>query len=455
MKRTWVVAVVAGGLTLSACTGGGGSSSLKSVSALPTGSKAAQSVSGNITYLTHRTDLDHDGTIKKWIGEFNTVYPNVHVSVQSDTNYNPDTVTKLNSGTVPDVLDIPPTVPSVDLPRYFVSLGSSSALASKYNWTDNTAYKGQTYGLAPFGNVSGMIVNSSVWSKAGIDVTKTANWPKSPAQFIADLQAIKAKEASVVPYYTNYHDGWPTNWNGALGSVSCSPNANNQLADTNGPWSPLPDGSDLDSMYNLEYNVVHDGLVERDPTTTNWENSKTLIAKGQVGTMFLASWAVPQLELAAKTAGVSTDDISIIPFPQQVGGKWCPVAGPDVPIGISTTSKHAQAAHAFVNWLLDKSIETPSNNGLPTLKSGTFPSSLALFKSAQVSLLALSQSKATAVSNIDNHAKIGLGGQVFTQHIIDLARGAAASGSLQSYFANLNSKWAAARKATDNGTKTS
>ena len=455
MNKVWFATAAAAAALLTACTGGGGSSTPTSRSAVvvPSGSSAAGSVSGDITYLSHRTDLDQDGTYKRYIAEFNKTYPNVHVTIQSDTNYDNDTLTKLASGTVPDVLDIPSEVPKADLPRYFVPYGNVDTLSQKYNWVAYDSYKNQVYGLATFGNVSGMVVNLAVWKKAGIDLSSSANWPKSPAQFLADLKAIKAKEPNVVPYYTNYHDGWPVNWGGAVGSISCSANANNKLAETDAPWSPLPGGSDEYQINTLLYDVVHQKLVEKDPTTTNWENSKTLIAKGQVGTMFLGSWAVPQFQLAAKTAGTDPSNIGIIPFPYQVSGKWCPVAGPDTNIGISATSKHAQAAAAWVTFLVEKSGMTASNNGLPTLKTGTFPSGLANFKAPNIDILTMDQSKATAVTTIDNRAKIGVTAQTFPQHIVDMARGAA-GGTLQSYFASLNKQWATARKATDNGTKT-
>jgi raffinose/stachyose/melibiose transport system substrate-binding protein len=452
MKRAWLATVAVGATVLSACTGGGGTSGPRSAVVVPSSSGAARSVSGNITYLSHRTDLDQAGTYKRYIAEFNKIYPNVHVKIQSDTNYDNDTLTKLANGTVPDVLDIPSEVPKSDLPRYFVPYGTVSALGQKYNWVAYDSYQDKVYGLATFGNVAGMVVNLQVWANAGIDLSNKANWPKSPQQFLADLKTIKAKQTSATPYYTNYHDGWPVNWGGAVGSVSCSTNANNQLADTNNPWSPLPGGSDEYVINSLLHDVVDQKLIEKDPTTTNWENSKVLIAKGEIATMFLGSWAVPQFQLAAKTAGTDPANIGIIPFPQQVNGKWCPVAGPDTNIGISSKTKNAEAAAAWIYFLVNNSGMTASNNGLPTLKSGAFPTALSSFKGSDVDVLTLDQSKATQVTTIDNHAKIGVTAQTFPQHIVDLARGAG-GGSLQSYFDSLNNKWSDARKATDDGTK--
>jgi ABC-type glycerol-3-phosphate transport system substrate-binding protein len=476
MNKLWFVTAAAGAALLTGCTGGGGgassnapstglfsssptaaasgggASSSSSASAPSSSSGGPASISGTITYLSHRTDLDKDGTYKKYVAAFNAIYPNVKVNITSDTNYNTDTPTKLASGSYPDVLDIVPGTPNASLPTYFSPYGTVADLSKTYNWTANSAYQGKVYGLATFGNVSGMVVNSAIWQKAGIDVTKSANWPKTPADFIADLQKIKAAEPGVTPYYTNYKDGWPTNWNGATGSISCSANAQNQLASTTTPFAPLPGGSDQDAIYTLEYNIVHDKLSEQDPTTTNWETSKTLLATGKISSMFLGSWAVPQMDLAATTAKVKPT-IAIFPFPYQVGGDWCPVAGPDTNIAVSNKTKYPAAAAAWVEFLVGKAGMAAGNNGLPVLKAGTFPAGLAAFQAPDVKIITIDQTKAANVTNIDNVSKVGIFAQTFPQKIIDTARGAG-GGSLASVFASLNKAWAKASKQTDAGAKT-
>jgi ABC-type glycerol-3-phosphate transport system substrate-binding protein len=413
---------------------------------------ASSSISGTITYLSHRTDLDKDGTYAKIVAAFNKVYPNVKVNITSDTNYNADTPTKLASGSYPDVLDIPPGTPLASLPTYFLPYGSVADLSPTYNWTAFSAYQDKVYGLGTFGNIGGMVVNSALWSKAGIDVSSSANWPKTPDEFISDLQKVGAANPGVTPYYTNYKDGWPTNWNAAVGSISCSADANNQLANTATPFSPLPGGSDLNTIYTLEYNIVHDKLSEQDPTTTNWENSKTLLATGKISAMYLGSWAVPQMQLAATTANVAPA-IAIIPFPYQVNGDWCVVAGPDTNIAVSNKTKSPEAAAAWVEFLVGKADLAASNNALPVLKSGTFPPGLAAFQAPDVKIVTLDQSKATNVSNIDNVSKVGISSQIFPQAIIDDARGAG-TGSLQSEFASLNSAWGKAKTQTADGANT-
>ena len=168
--------------------------------------------------------------------------------------------------------------------------------------------------------------------------------------------------------------------------------------------------------------------------------------------MFLGSWAVPQMELAATNAKVKPT-IAIFPFPYQVGGAWCPVAGPDTNIAVSNKTKYPAAAAAWVEFLVGKAGMAAGNNGLPVLKAGKFPAGLASFQAPNVKIITIDQAKATNVTNIDNVAKVGISAQNFPQKIIDDARGAG-GGSLDSEFANLNKAWAKASHQTDAGAKT-
>src|SRR5450432_588266 len=263
------------------------------------------SVSGSITVLTNRTDLDADGTLKAYAADFNKLYPNVKVSFQAITNYEGDVKTRMNTANYGDVLLIPNALPIAEYPTFFEPLGSATDLSAKYNFIANGTVNGQVYGIAQNGNANGFVYNKTVWTKAGI-----TTWPTTPDQYITDLQAIKAKTSSI-PYYTNYKDGWPlTSWEGAVGSPSCDAAANDKLSTETAPWSS---GNDLFQIDSLLYNIVHDKLSEPDPTTTNWENSKTLLATGKISAMWLGSWAVTQMQAAAKTAGQDPSEIGFMP----------------------------------------------------------------------------------------------------------------------------------------------
>ncbi|MGI8414982.1 MAG: ABC transporter substrate-binding protein, partial [Nakamurella sp.] len=321
---------------------------------------------------------------------------------------------------------------------FFQSLGDASALSKKYSWIDTSTVdgtlSGQAYGLATFGNANGFVYNKKVWKQAGITA-----YPTSADQFISDLKAIKAK-GTAIPYYTNYHDGWPVqSWSGALGSPNCDPGANAELATDKAPWSA---SKGPDAIYSLLFTTVQDKLIEPDPTTTNWENSKTLLGTGKVGTMWLGSWAVSQMKDAAKKAGADPADIGFMPFPAQKNGKFCSVTGPDYNQAISVHSGNKVAARAWVDWFTDKSGFATDQGSIPTQKGAALPTTLADYTKAGVSYIELNQSKAGVVTKIDNESEVGFfSSPNTTQQIVDVARGAA-SGSLDSIFSGLNKKWA-------------
>jgi ABC-type glycerol-3-phosphate transport system substrate-binding protein len=419
-------------LAVAGCSGGGSKGG---------GTAAAPAdpskVSGDITVLTHKTDLAADGTLNRYATEFSKIYPKVHVKFEPIVDYEGEVKIRMNSSNYGDVLMIPAAVPVPDYPRFFAPLGSQSELSQKYRFTDSGAYNGQVYGIAINGNANGIVYNKSVWKQAGI-----TKWPTSFDEFRADLQAIKSKTPAI-PLYTIYHEKWPmTAWQGYLGSNSCDTKASDALATDNAPWSS---GKELNQIDSLLYTVVHEKAVEEDPTTTAWDGAKSQIATGKVGTLMLGSWAISQMKLAATKAGADPANIGYLPWPTQVNGHFCSVIGPDYQEAVSVHSQHKEAARAWVDWFVDKSPYAQEQELLPTLKSGALPATLKAYQDAGVQFIELSQSKNAQVAKIDNESEIGLNKPDYRQHIVDLARGAA-GGGLDAYFAELNRKWAAAIK---------
>src|SRR3954467_4174974 len=147
-KRSVALLGVALLLTVAGCSGGGGRGG---PGAAPTD---PAKVSGDITVLTHKTDLAADGTLAKYAAEFNKIYPNVHVKFEPIVAYENDVKIRLNSTDYGDVLMIPAAVPVPDYPKFFAPLGSPDQLGSKYRFTDKTTYNGQVYGIATNGNVN-------------------------------------------------------------------------------------------------------------------------------------------------------------------------------------------------------------------------------------------------------------------------------------------------------------
>ncbi|MFI1093315.1 ABC transporter substrate-binding protein [Streptomyces sp. NPDC020917] len=419
-----VALAVAG--TACSSSGGGGSTS-----AAATAASDPSAVSGSITVLTNRTDLIGDGTMKRYAAAFKKAYPKVDVRFQGLTDYEGEVKIRLNTKNYGDVLLIPAAVARTDYPKFFAPLGDAADLSSKYQFTDSGTVDGKVYGLVSFASANGFVYNKKVWRQAGI-----TSWPATPAQFLADLQQIKDR-TKATPYYTNYKDGWPlTAWTNVLGSATCDPEANDKLT-TEDPWKA---GGDLRTGDGLLYDIVHKKLSEDDPTTTNWENSKNLLATGKAATMWLGTWSVPQMQLAAKKAGVDPSDIGYMPFPDKVGGAYCSVEAPDYQYGVNVHSAHKAAARAWIDWIENTSGFAASVSGVPSLKGSPLPEILKPFTAAGVKLIIENQAKTPQVNDIDKASEVGLQTPDYRQKLIDAARGAG-GGSLDSILSDLSGKW--------------
>ncbi|WP_043621923.1 ABC transporter substrate-binding protein [Nonomuraea candida] len=433
MQRKALAGATLAAVLLTAACGGGTSAGGPSASAsAPTDPAKA---TGEITVLTNRTDMVTDGTLAKYAAEFNKTHPGITVKFDGITDYEGEVKIRMNTENYGDVLLIPSTVSRDDYPKFFSSLGPAAELSKKYQFTEKGTVDGTVYGLTSFGVVNGFVYNKDLWAKAGV-----TEWPKTPAEFLTALQAVKDKTGAI-PYYTNYKDGWPlSGWQGAMGAITCDPKANDKLATSRDPWAA---GSDLNVSDTLLFDIVSRKLSEPDPTTTNWEDSKSLLANGKISSMFLGSWSIVQMRAAAEKAGKSPDSIGYMPFPAQVNGKFCAPTTPDYVYAINKHSQNQQAARAWLDWVLDKSTFAADVQGISSVRGAPLPTALKPFEAAGVEFFELSQADSGKVTTIDNAAEVGLTKPEYRQKLVDIARGAA-KGDLAGAFRELAGKWAEA-----------
>jgi ABC-type glycerol-3-phosphate transport system substrate-binding protein len=388
--------------------------------------------SGTIKVLTHRTDLVQDGTMDKYAAEFNKTYPEVKVKFEALTDYEGEVKIRMNTDDYGDVLMIPAAVAKNDYPKFFAPLGSAGELGGTYRFSDKAEVAGKVYGISTFGTANGFVYNKAVWQKAGI-----TDWPTTPEEFLEDLRAIEARTDSL-PYYTNFKDAWPlTAWSNSIGSVTCDAKANDKLGGAVSPWRR---GSELNTIDSVLYGIVKEGLSEKDPNTTNWEASKGMLAKGEIATMQLGSWAISQMRAAAEKGGTDPDAIGFMPFPVQKGGKYCAVLASDYQQAVNIHSEHKTAARAWIDWFTEKSGFSAKEGAVPALKTAPMPSTLQEFVDNDVSFLERSEANTGQVNAIDNAAEIGLTKPDYRQQLVDLARGAR-KGSLEDFFADLDKRW--------------
>jgi len=420
------------------------SSHMSSVTAQSTpAATAASNLSGTITVLSNRTDLDKDGTLAKYSAAFTALNPGVTVKWETMTDYVGEVTTRMSTTDYGDVLLIPPAVPATKLADFFTPLGTVADLGKKYRFINQAAFKGTVYGIEDLGNASGLIYNKDVFKAAGITTL-----PTTPAEFSADLKLIKDK-TKATPLYTNYHAGWPlTQWNTGFEAFSGDPDfVNIKLPHMDAPFAA---GTPIYQSFKLLYDAVKDGYTEKDPTTTDWEKSKNLLATGQIGVMALGSWSISQMQAAAVAAGKTADVIGYMPYPTSVNGKQYSGASGDYAIAVNKNSPNQDAAKAFITWYLDDSNFGFDQGGIPPLLTAKLPAEYDAFTKAGVVLVEDTPAKAGEeglLASIDKESSVGLtdGSGNWQATIVDAARGQTSS-SFDDIMNAANTAWATARK---------
>ncbi|WP_434810538.1 ABC transporter substrate-binding protein [Microbacterium sp. bgisy189] len=397
-------------------------------------------VSGDITFLTNRTDLETDGTWDEYVAEFQKEFPEVNVKIEGITNYADDVKTRMSTPNgYGDVLLIP-NVPSDQFADFFEPLGSVDELADTYRFQAPASFDGTQYGIALGGNANGVLYNKAVFEEAGI-----TELPTTHDEFLDALQAI-ADNTDATPYYTNYKDGWPLGgqWSSNIGAVTGNAAAQNEMAHDESPWT---EGSDIYAIDSLLFDIVSEGLSEADPLTTNWEQSKNDFATGKIGTMVLGSWAISQFAAAAEAAGESADNVGFMAFPATAeDGKQYATIGGDYNLAINKNSSNKEAARAWLNWLVEDSGFTESQGMISAIKAADLPANLSSLSEGGVELIESEPAVAgeeALFNNVADKSQVDIWGNIYRQKLVDTARGQA-DGDKESFFSSLNDAWGAA-----------
>ena len=433
--------VAAMGATLVACGGGEDTATTEATTAAETDgdvdtdaetgddAAASEEITGEITVLTNRTDLV-DTKFAEYKAAFEAKYPGTTVNFEPITDYEGDVAIRMQTTEYGDVLLIPNSVKSTDFATYFEPLGTVDELSSKYS--EQFLYakqsEGNVYGLAQYANAQGVVYNKKVFETAGI-----TELPKTPEEFIECLKTIKEKCPDVIPYYTNYKDGWTlTQWQDhAWGSVTGDAEYhNNGMVNEENPFS---EGTSNYIVHKLMYDVVKEGLCEEDPTTTDWESSKGMINRGEIACMVLGSWAVSQCQAADANSG----DIGYMPFPVTVDGKQYATAGADYCYAINKNSENKATARAWIDYILDESGYAQSEGCISIKKDDPLPDTLADFSNVELVVDAAATSENEGkFDKLSEESDINLYADTQKKRIVE-----AAMGSTNESFDDIMNDW--------------
>lgn len=393
-----------------------------------------------ITFINQKTDWETNGKWDEYMSEFNKKHPNIKVEIQTLTDYVGQIKTRMNSEEYGDLLMIPGDMSPKDFQTFFEPLGDKETLSKTYLGLNDRSHDGISYGIPTQMNATGMVVNMKVFEDAGIP-----EFPKTTIEFVEALETIKEKNPEITPLYTNYAAGWTlSNWDFVRAGAAGDPEFTNKMTKDKAPFS---EGTIMNEVYRTLYEVSEKKLIEVDPTTSDWEQSKVDLANGKIGVMVLGSWAVPQVQ---DVNPETKDDITFQAFPITTpeGKQFMPVGG-DYNLGINIHSKHKEAARTLLDWLINESDYAKDNGGLPSIIGGEYPSALQASKDAGVELMEENPAPAgeeSLFSDINNQSELGIGStDNEKQRMIDSAIGNSKE-SFEDIMNDFNKRWSEAIK---------
>lgn len=447
MKKALTLAAAMAATLLAGCGGGSGSSAaastaetsnVPSYASLKVGEDYTD-LKADLKLISHRTDLIADGTFDNYVAEFQKMYPGINIKYEGITDYVGDMTTRLTSNDWGDICMIPTTIPLTELGDYFQVLCQLDEIKDEYNFADNRAFGQDVYGIPSTGNAQGIVYNKAVFEAAGI-----TELPKTPDEFLADLQLIKDK-TDAIPLYTNFAAGWTmTAWDAYIsgGATGDSDWMNITMPQTKDPFADRGDGTGPYAVYKILYDAVSMGLTEEDPTTTDWEGCKPMINNGEIGCMVLGSWAIVQMQ----AAGDNADDIAYMPFPISVNGTQYASAGADYCFGVNKniSDDNKIASMLYIKWMSESSNFAYDQGGVPVLKSQEYPETLKAFDG--IALVADAQAPAEIADlqpNVNQESELSLNAdQTHVQRVVE----AAINGdeSYDDIIADWNEAWNAA-----------
>ncbi|MFD0686231.1 extracellular solute-binding protein [Actinomadura fibrosa] len=383
LRSRGAVAAAAALVTALAAACAPGSSDDKPESKAPAAVSTDVAKAGNVTLTVW--DQEVQGGLKEQIeklnAQFQAKYPNVKINrvSRSFTDLQKTLRLALSGGNPPDVVEANQGYASM---AQYVKAGMLLPLDSYdqvYGWkkrfpkgltdlnsvTDDGKLigSGKLYGVSLNGEIVGLYYNKEKLAKLGIQPPKT--W----AEFDQALATAKGK-GEVPIAFGNVEKLPAMQLYGVLQDGQTGKEAVRKLVfGSGGSWTDAPNVQAAQKLADW----AKAGYFTKDANSIKWDDTPANFAKGQGVFMFGGTWWAPDLNDRMK------DKVGfMLPPPAQAGAPTATMGGESLPWSITSKSKHADVAAAYINFItspqaMDVAVEAGSLPVLPASKQPDAP----------------------------------------------------------------------------------
>ena len=382
--------------------------------------------------------------LEEYITAFELKYPGTSVEVVYLESYDSNMRQMVLSGDFPDMLMLPGSLTIQECVEYLEPIGTMSELEQKYNFVGSSLNdSGLVYGIPSSAYIAGILYNKKVFAEAGITET-----PKSTEEFLEAMRLIDER-TDAIPFYTNYNAGWAMNLWEMYPYIEMTGDTTYKYNGFIYDEYPFSEGKPHYVVYKLLYDLVHEGLTESDPRTTEWGTSQRLLNRGKIGCIAIGSWAVVQVQ----NMGENSDDIGFMPFPNEINGKQYMTVCTNSCYGLNKYSKNLATARAFLDFMLDESGYALDEETVSIVKTDPYPKSYG--EMDDVIILMNEWSAGANQSHINNlKSKFNVDDtETNMKRIIEAAAGMS-NESFENIMKDFNTKWESGRTSAMRKTQT-
>lgn len=436
-KMMSAVLTVALGATLLTGCGGGNKSNTGKDNSSGTGT---ENLSGTITFAIWDNNLNDFIESNDMVGKFQEKYPDVDIEVEKikdDSEYWNTMKMRASANQLPDVM-FNKTFTLSRFKDYLIDLSGTEA-AKNNELAEGYALNGKILGVPMTSGYEYVYYWKDMFKEAGVSVPST--WEEFKNVSIKLQEHFGKDNKDFMAIACGLKDEWPDY--PYMEFMPALESGNGENWDTMATQDePFATDSDISKAYQKVYDLFTSGVLGKDPLGLGNDQATSLFSAKNAAIIALGDWGLQNIQNM-------TDDTSelgtfYLPTRNTTDDPYNVIVQGDSFMGITTHSKNQEAAKAFLEWFY-------SDAWYPDyLKYITSASSMKNFQKEKDPILAESDTLCpdkklimyngggddfTAIQNETTFDYKKLGAEMLTEGF-----------NLSDTLANLNKKWAEARK---------
>ncbi|SHO52016.1 ABC transporter substrate-binding protein [Anaerocolumna xylanovorans] len=309
-------------------------------------SESKEDLSGTLTFTIWDNNLNTFIEENDMVAKFQKQYPNIDIEVEKikdDSEYWNAMKMRASANQLPDIMFNKPFTLS-RFKDYLVDLSGTEASANN-ELANGYAVNGKVLGIPMTAGYEYVYYWKDMFKEAGATVPKTWTEFEEVTKKLQDYYGSKDKDFMALA--CGLKDEWPDypfmEFMPALESGN-GQNWNTMAAQDN----PFAEGTDINKAYHKIYDLFTSGVLGKDPLGLGNDQVTSLFAAKKASMIALGDWGLQNIKSGAED--VSQLGTFYLPTRNSESDPYNVIVQGDSFMGVTTHSKHQEAAIAFVEW---------------------------------------------------------------------------------------------------------